>query len=58
MIFHGVDDTDYIKTRRPGDKVNGRNGEKGSFEVRKLGRWKKSARYCSIIKKAGSARLF
>jgi hypothetical protein len=28
-------------TRRPGDWETGRNREKGSFEVRKLGRWEK-----------------
>ncbi|MBA7535141.1 hypothetical protein ES705_27393 [subsurface metagenome] len=43
---------------RLGDKENGRNGGKGSFENRKFGRLKKGAGYCSITKKAGRARLF
>ncbi len=30
-----------METRRKGDKRKGRNGGKGSFEVRKLGRWKR-----------------
>jgi hypothetical protein len=33
------------RTRRSGDKENGRNGGKGSFEVRKLGRWKRGKKF-------------
>jgi len=37
--------TDYTNNKKnmdfTDDKKTGRNGEKGSFEVRKLGRWEK-----------------
>jgi hypothetical protein len=32
-----MEKTDYTE-----DKKTGRNGEKGSFEVRKLGRWERN----------------
>jgi len=38
VILHIIDYTDYIKTRRPGDKVTRRMGGMEGKEVLKLGR--------------------
>jgi len=48
-IFHGVDDTDYIKTRRPGDKGTRRMGGMEGKEVLKLGSWEDGKKVRGIV---------